>query len=121
MGPPTLSFLLIFLPVKVLSRVFRGKFLAGRKRLHRRNSFVGTSCGCGILTSLIHLKGKKTRVDQATHNKIVSLIWDNTLMKERIAPLCPYATIRFPSLVPGQKTGARLTVRKPRMSPRNQA
>ena len=34
MGPPTLSF---FLPVKVLSRVFRGKFLAGLKRLHRRN------------------------------------------------------------------------------------
>ena len=26
-----------FLPVKVLSRVFRGKFLAGLKRLHRRN------------------------------------------------------------------------------------
>jgi hypothetical protein len=25
-----------FLPVKVLSRVFRGKFLAGLKRLHRR-------------------------------------------------------------------------------------
>ncbi len=36
MGPPALSFLLIFLPVKVLSRVFRGKFLAGLKRLHRR-------------------------------------------------------------------------------------
>ena len=28
-----------FLPVKVLSRVFRGKFLAGLKRLHRRKKF----------------------------------------------------------------------------------
>jgi hypothetical protein len=28
--------ILVFLPVKVLSRVFRGKFLAGLKRLHRR-------------------------------------------------------------------------------------
>jgi hypothetical protein len=29
--------ILIFLPVKILSRVFRGKFLAGLKRLHSRN------------------------------------------------------------------------------------
>jgi hypothetical protein len=31
-----------FLPVKILSRVFRGKFLAGLKRLHRRNKLCCT-------------------------------------------------------------------------------
>jgi hypothetical protein len=37
MGPPTRSFLLISLPVKILGGVFRGQVLAGLKRLHRRS------------------------------------------------------------------------------------
>ena len=37
-----------FLPVKILSRVFRGKFLAGLKRLHRRNKL----CCNGLAAAL---------------------------------------------------------------------
>lgn len=45
MGPPALS----FLPTRqVLSRVFRGKFLAGLKRLHRRNGLQGTGPAAAV-------------------------------------------------------------------------
>ena len=68
-----------FLPVKILSRVFRGKFLAGLKRLHSRNklqsSLVGLrSRACHLLLEGLCPRWQARQDDSCRHGVLAAFL-----------------------------------------------
>src|SRR5881296_3336786 len=62
-----------FLPVKVLSRVFRGKFLAGLKRLHRRKWVVYAKPAFGGPMQVLRYLGRYTHRVAISNHRLLAL------------------------------------------------
>src|SRR5881296_1540977 len=62
-----------FLPVKVLSRVFRGKFLAGLKRLHRHDWVVYAKPAFGGPMQVLRYLGRYTHRVAISNHRLLAL------------------------------------------------